>query len=805
MEQKYTAASAHSECIIYLTRRFDPLAGNEDAMLVLDAILLLLESWGWPSAMAITNGWLMNTCHMSEPTVRKYRDMLRDAGLFDFVSGTKRRPVGEKRGQTVYCPNEYYPNKKVFTKAPFRHIVEPWRPVKLKPSYTIQNGISMSAESKRNFKLFEERAMERETHRVGRKPGRRNATIDDSRWDKVEISPEGVVVKRAVSKSERRLICKLYRKETGHKAEGTFLYDLLNFLSKMEYETCAMAFFIARQHKAVFEWAYTKTVLRDFVKHGVVTPDDWSEYQQAWYEKHCKAKDIPKLMAEAAERFKHLLALRERREGRKIEIKEVQGPISCNAEEFRLAGKAAEGKVKNAFRKAYKGQDAFSSSGNAKKSSRGGSEFTKSYANSKKSVAKSGNQARDVHTQNTENRSSDVRASASAPARSATAPQSRFTADKTASQTRHAASSHKNAPAQAAVTTDEDIMSDLFPLHGKTEGKMKRFVYEKAKREGKKLKLVSAKDYKGEPWQSHTTQAKADRESASECDQADSGPKYVDGKLVYIPAGDPVDIEADDNWDNGPIGRLNASVLPVEPVARGPIRLYNGQTAAEWLKDMIDNYDNPEPYGRDSDVSAADEAELSRLFPDLGGHAEETLPDTEQSHSGRFSRQPETLAGDEKARAGCSDQYSASTARPDLLGQSKDFTTPSGKLGSSGGEQKSAEGETSGGLRSSLAGGSMVSRDVRIPAAAEQNRRTFGSTPWAIQAPSLASLLSGPWGNHPGNGCADAPGTPDQGPASPRECASSEGPNGRESTPNIQSDRRPPYLKMLRGGKDEIA
>lgn len=774
MEQKYTAASAHSECIIYLTRRLDPLAGNEDAMLVLDAILLLLESWGWPSAMAITNGWLMNTCHMSEPTVRKYRDMLRDAGLFDFVSGTKRRPVGEKRGQTVYCPNEYYPNKKVFTKAPFRHIVEPWRPVKLKPSYTIQNGISMSAESKRNFKLFEERAMERETHRVGRKPGRRKATIDDSRWDKVEISPEGVVVKRAVSKSERRLICKLYRKETGHKAEGTFLYDLLNFLSKMEYETCAMAFFIARQHKAVFEWAYTKTVLRDFVKHGVVTPDDWSEYQQEWYERNCKAKNIPRLMAEAAERFKHLLALRERREGRKIVLPEVQGPISCDSEELRLIYKASKCKVENAFRKAYKGQDASNSFEKAKKGSYNGSKSTKSYSNSKKPVAKSGNQTCDVHTQNTENRSSDVRSSASAPARSATAPQSRSTADKTASQTRHAASSHKNAPAQAAVTTDEDIMSDLFPLHGKTEGKMKRFVYEKAKREGKKLKLVSAKDYKGEPWQSHTTQAKADRESASECDQADSGPKYVDGKLVYIPAGDPVDIEADDNWDNGPIGHLNSSVLPVEPVARGPVRLYNGRTAAEWLKDMIE-----EP-------------------------AEETLPDTERSHSGRFSRQPETLAGDEKARAGCSDQYSASTARPDLLGQSKDFTTPSGKLGSSGGKSKSAEGETSDGLKSSLTGGSVVSRDVRKPAAAEQNCRTFGSTPWAIRAPSLASLLSGPWGSRPGNGCADARGTLDQGPASPRERVTFDGPNGQEGTPNNQSDRRLPYLKVLRGGKDEI-
>lgn len=201
----------------------------------------------------------------------------------------------------------------------------------------------------------------------------------------------------------------------------------------------------------------------------------------------------------------------------------------------------------------------------------------------------------------------------------------------------------------------------------------------------------------------------------------------------------------------------------------------------------------PWAYGRDSDVSAADEAELSRLFSDLGEPAEKTLPDTEQSHAGRFSRQPETLAGVEKARARCADQYSASTARPDLLGQSKAFKTPSGKLGSSGGEQKSAEGETSGGLRSSLTGGSMVSRDVRIPAAAEQNRRTFGSTPWAIQAPSLASLLSGPWGNHPGDGCADARGTLDQGPGSPRECASSMDPNGRENTPNNQSDRRPPY------------
>lgn len=39
----------------------------------------------------------------------------------------------------------------------------------------------MSAESKHNFKLFQQRAMEREKNRVGRKAGRRNATIDDSR------------------------------------------------------------------------------------------------------------------------------------------------------------------------------------------------------------------------------------------------------------------------------------------------------------------------------------------------------------------------------------------------------------------------------------------------------------------------------------------------------------------------------------------------------------------------------------------------------------------------------------------------
>ena len=126
----------------------------------------------------------------------------------------------------------------------------------------------------------------------------------------------------------------------------------------------------------------------------------------------------------------------------------------------------------------------------------------------------------------------------------------------------------------------------------------------------------------------------------------------------------------------------------------------------------------PWAYGRDSDVSAADEAELSRLFSDLGEPAEKTLPDTEQSHAGRFSRQPETLAGVEKARARCADQYSASTARPDLLGQSEDSETPSGKLGSSGGESKSAEGATSGRLKFSLPGGSTVSRDVRKPAAA---------------------------------------------------------------------------------------